>query len=115
MKRIILTGVTAMLLLAGCAGQGQSTAMTQPIASAQSQESQSVQAQAPESSQAAQPQTAAGQLRGGGRPDHGFSRSGGPDHSGPGGSSIRFQRPGSGYRNLLPGKGPKGCGGDRDR
>ena len=61
MKRIILTGVTAMLLLAGCAGQGQSTAMTQPIASAQSQESQSVQAQAPESSQAAQPQTAAGQ------------------------------------------------------
>ena len=54
MKRIILTGVTAMLLLAGCAGQGQSTAMTQPIASAQSQESQSVQAQAPESSQAAQ-------------------------------------------------------------
>ena len=50
-----------MLLLAGCAGQGQSTAMTQPIASAQSQESQSVQAQAPESSQAAQPQTAAGQ------------------------------------------------------
>ena len=61
MKRIILTGVTAMLLLAGCAGQGQSTAMTQPIASAQSQESQSVQAQTPESSQAAQPQTAAGQ------------------------------------------------------
>ena len=61
MKRIILTGVTAMFLLAGCAGQGQSTAMTQPIASAQSQESQSVQAQAPESSQAAQPQTAAGQ------------------------------------------------------
>ena len=61
MKRIILTGVTAILLLAGCAGQGQSTAMTQPIASAQSQESQSVQAQAPESSQAAQPQTAAGQ------------------------------------------------------
>ena len=54
MKRIILTGVTAMFLLAGCAGQGQSTAMTQPIASAQSQESQSVQAQAPESSQAAQ-------------------------------------------------------------
>ena len=50
-----------MFLLAGCAGQGQSTAMTQPIASAQSQESQSVQAQAPESSQAAQPQTAAGQ------------------------------------------------------
>ena len=61
MKRIILTGVTAMFLLAGCAGQGQSTAMTQPIASAQSQESQSVQAQVPESSQAAQPQTAAGQ------------------------------------------------------
>ena len=54
MKRIILTGVTAMLLLAGCAGQGQSTAMPQPIASAPSQESQSVQAQAPESSQAAQ-------------------------------------------------------------